>query len=219
MEEMNTTGITGVVAAAPEKRNNLYGQPGIFTLWLDAERDSGVIDRVLVLFQEEKIEGESFNALPGDYFVPGDLAALIKPGSTIEVTGKVQTYKNAQTGKTQLFVWALYLAAVPENSQRLNTCYITGEVARQPIYRATPRSIRITEIALRVPSAFSEGFYSFIPCITWDRLADDVAGLQEGQAVHIEGRIQQRTYRKTTEEGTRELSTWEVSVNKMNIAE
>lgn len=219
MEEMNTAGITGVVAAAPEKRNNLYGKPGIFTLWLDAERDSGVIDRVLVLFQEEKIEGESFNALPGDYFVPGDLAALIKPGSTVEVTGKVQTYKNTQTGKTQLFVWALYLAAVPENSQRINTCYITGEVARQPIYRATPRGIRITEIALRVPSAFSEGFYSFIPCITWDRLADDVAGLQEGQAVHIEGRIQHRTYRKTTEEGTRELSTWEVSVNKMNIAE
>lgn len=217
MEEMNTAGITGVVAEAPRRRNNLYGRPGIYMLWLDAERDSGTVDRVLVLFQEDKIDGESLNTLPGDYMEPGGLAALIKPGSVIEITGKVQTYKDTQTGKTQLFVWALYVAAVQENSQRINLCFMSGEIAKRPIYRTTPRGARITEITLRIPSAFSEGFYSFVPCITWERLAEEAAELQKGQTVQVEGRIQQRTYRKTTEEGTRELSTWEVSVNKMDI--
>ena len=56
--EINTVGITGIVVSQPEKRNNLYGRLGIYRLWVDVERDSGTIDRILVLLQEGETETE-----------------------------------------------------------------------------------------------------------------------------------------------------------------
>ena len=216
--EINTAGIAGTVAAAPEPYHNIYGRENVYALWLDIARDSGAVDRVLVLFQEGKINGDSFGALPGDYMEPGALAALIKPGSRIEATGTVQTYKDKENGRTQLFVWGLYLAAVPKNSQQLNIAYIKGATAKQPVYRETPKGKRITDITVCIPSAFTPGFYSYIPCIAWGKLAEQTAGLQKGNEVYLEGRIQSRLYTKKTPEGVQEFTTWEISASKLEAA-
>ena len=215
--ELNTVGIAGTAATAPEPYHNIYGQENVYALWVDTVRDSGVVDRILVLFQENRIEGDSFQATPGERSDAGNLAALIKAGSRVEVTGKIQTYKNTETGRTQLFIWALYLAAIPEGSQQLNTVYIKGEIAKAPIYRTTPKGRRIADLMVRIPSAFSAGFYSYIPCIAWWNLADQAANLVEGTTVYLEGRVQSREYVKRTEEGDKVLTTWEVSANKMGV--
>ena len=229
--EINTVGITGIVVSQPEKRNNLYGRLGIYRLWVDVERDSGTIDRILVLLQEGETETEetvTTTLYPVEYWQPpeviiekkaGKLTAeeIIKgfqPGSTVEVTGRVQTYKDKETGRTQLFVWGLYLAAVPKNSQQINIAYIKGTVAKQPVYRETPKGKHITDITVRIPSAFTPGFYSYIPCITWEKLAEQAAGLREGSEVYLEGRIQSRPYTKKTPEGVQEFTTWEVSASR-----
>ena len=102
--DINTAGVAGIAAATPEKHRNLYGRENVYALWLDISRDSGIADRVLVLFQEDKINGETYGALPSDYMEPGALASLIKEGSRVEVTGTVQTYKDKDTGRTQLFI-------------------------------------------------------------------------------------------------------------------
>ena len=234
--EINTVGITGIVVSQPEKRNNLYGRLGIYRLWVDVERDSGTIDRILVLLQEGETETEetvTTTLYPVEYWQQpeviiekkaGKLTAeeIIKgfqPGSTVEVTGRVQTYKDKETGRTQLFVWGLYLAAVPKNSQQINIAYIKGTVAKQPVYRETPKGKHITDITVRIPSAFTPSFYSYIPCITWEKLAEQAAGLREGSKVYLEGRIQSRPYTKKTPEGVQEFTTWEVSASKLKEAE
>lgn len=216
--ELNMVGIVGTAAATPEPYHNIYGRSNVYALWIDTARDSGIVDRILVLFQEESIEEATFME-EADYEKPGCLIELIKPGSSIEVTGQIQTYKDKTTGRVQLFVWGLYLGAAPEEGAQLNRVYISGEMARAPIYRETPLGRRITDIAVRVRSFFSEGFYSYIPCITWESIADTAAALEEGTAVYLEGRIQSREYTKRTEEGAQQLTTWEVSVNKFNVRE
>lgn len=50
--EINTAGIAGTAAATPEPYRNIYGRENVYALWLDISRDSGAVDRVLVLFQE-----------------------------------------------------------------------------------------------------------------------------------------------------------------------
>lgn len=217
--DINTAGVAGIAAAAPEKHRNLYGRENVYALWLDISRDSGVADRVLVLFQEDKINGETYGALPSDYMEPGALASLIKEGSRVEATGTVQTYKDKDTGRTQLFIWGLYLANVSEHSQQLNIAYVMGTIAKQPTYRETPKGKRITDITVRIPSAFTPGFYSYIPCITWEKLAEQAAGLQEGQEVYLEGRIQSRDYVKKNGEESSVLTTWEISANKLQAVE
>lgn len=217
--DINTAGVTGIAAATPEKHRNLYGRENVYALWLDISRDSGIADRVLVLFQEDKINGETYGALPSDYMEPGALASLIKEGSRVEVTGTVQTYKDKDTGRTQLFIWGLYLANVSQHSQQLNIAYVMGTIAKQPTYRETPKGKRITDITVRIPSAFTPGFYSYIPCITWEKLAEQAAGLQEGQEVYLEGRIQSRDYVKKNGEESSVLTTWEISANKLQVVE
>ncbi|MBR5278034.1 MAG: single-stranded DNA-binding protein [Clostridia bacterium] len=213
--ELNTIGIAGTVAAAPEKHRNVYGQENIYAMWLDTARDSGIADRILVLFQGNKINGESLGAYPPDAFTPEDLVELIKEGSRIEVTGQIQTYKNRDTGRTQLFVWAAYVAALPEGSQQLNNVYLNAEVFRVPTYRETPKGRYITDLALVVPSAFAEGYTCIIPGIAWGRTAAWAAYLEPGVPVYLEGRLQSRDYMK---EG-QVFTTWEVSVSKITTKE
>lgn len=200
--ELNTIGIAGTVAAAPERHRNIYGQQDIYALWLDITRDSGIVDRVLVLFQAKKINGEG-------------RVELIKEGSRLEVTGQLQTYKDWNAGRYQLFVWGTYLAALPEGTQELNSVYLTAEVLREPIYRETPKSRRITDMALRVPSAFSPGYTCVIPCITWGSNAAAAAEVKPGDTVYLEGRLQSREYEKDGQVFT----TWEVSASKMDTKE
>lgn len=213
--ELNTIGIAGTVAAAPQRHHNIYGQRDIYALWLDITRDSGVVDRILVLFQGNKINGESLGAYPPDAFTPDELVELIKEGSSLEVTGQLQTYKDWDIGRSQLFVWGTYMAAAPEGSQQLNVAYINGEVVRQPVYRETPLGKHITDLALRVPSAFTPGYTCIIPCITWGRSAAETAYLDEGTAAYLEGRLQSREYMKDGQV----LTTWEVSASKVDTKE
>lgn len=213
--ELNTIGIAGTVAVAPEPHHNVYGQEKIYSLWLDIARDSGTIDRILVLFQEDKIEGDSFGALLGDYFDAGTVAEMIKKGSRLEVTGQLQTYKERETGRSQLFVWSTYLAILPEDIKQINAVYIRGEVVKPPVYRETPKGKYITDLELRVASAFSPGFTCVIPCITWGRNAEYTAYLEPGTPVYLEGRLQSREYMKHDQI----LTTWEVSASKVDTKE
>lgn len=213
--ELNTIGIAGTVAAAPQRHHNIYGQEGAYALWLDITRDSGIVDRILVLFQGNKINSESLGAYPPDAFTPDDLVELIKEGSRLEVTGQLQTYKDWDTGRSQLFVWGAYLAVLPEGSQQLNAAYIKGEILRQPVYRETPKGKHITDLAVLVPSAFTEGYTCIIPCITWGKNAEYTAYLEPGTPIYLEGRLQSREYIK----GDQVLTTWEVSASKADTKE
>lgn len=214
MEELNLVGLVGIATTEPQPYHNVYGRGNVYALILDVTRDSGTVDRVLVLFQEDVVNNDSYDALPWNE--PGSMAALIKEGSRVEVTGVLQTYKDMDTGRTQLFVWGKYLAAAKPEEPESNTVYINGELARVPVYRVTPFGRRITDVMLRVPSEFSPGFYSFVPCITWGAVADWAKDLEENRAVYIEGRLQSREYVKRYEDGTEEtLTTWEVSACKM----
>ena len=213
--ELYTIGLAGTVVQAPEPYRNIYGRSNVYALWLDVERDSGTKDRILVLFQEATLLENAFLPETLKEELEGKITAAIKEGSRVEVTGAIQTYKDTKTGRTQLFVWCNYIAELADARQELNAVYITGIVARQPVYRETPKGKRITDVSICIPSAFKEGFYSYIPCIAWGRTAKDAAELQEGENVYLEGRLQSREYVKRTPEGNKVFTTWEVSVNKL----
>lgn len=214
---LNTVGIVGTAAAAPEPYHNIYGQRNVYAFYMNVERDSGKVDSVLVLFQEDKIDCGSFRTsyIPWNYTTPGDRAALIEEGSRIEVTGAIQTYRETGTGHIQVFVWARYLAAVPADSQGINAVYIEGTIAKEPVYRKTPKGRSITDIMVAIPSAFAPGFTCNIPGIVWENLAVRAAYLEVGAAVYLEGRLQSRDYIKRTPEEIKIMTTWEVSGNKL----
>lgn len=197
MDKGNIVGLAGVIATKAEKHQALYGQTDLYSAYLSITRESGAKDTVLLIFKEDTIN-----------------AALLEPGQQVIITGKLQTYKNYNTGHITVFVWVDYIAQDDNVPQQNGVC-LAGEVGRPPVYRTTPRGLQVTDIILKTPSAFAEGYYSYIPVICWDRAAKEVGTWEEGTAMVLEGRLQSREYLKRYEDHEEILTAYEVSASKV----
>lgn len=194
----NMVGLVGRIAGEIEKQPDIYGARNLSRLYLEIERKSGSrqeSDRVIVIYNQEVEE------------TPGQL----KDGAYIMVMGKMQTYKEVPGGRIVVFVLAEYVGVVSEQVEQQNGVYLEGIVAREPIHRTTPKGRKITEITVKVPSAFTEGYFSFIPTICWGNDAEAAAEYQEGTRVALEGRLQSRDYTKRLEGVEAILTAYEVS--------
>lgn len=197
--------IVGTVVAPLKTHHNFHGNKGVYELGIEVARDSGTKDYIVVLLQKDKIKTETFTG-------------KIEADTRVCVRGAIQTYKDNRTGHVQLFVWAYEVMATDEE-QDVNKVIMTGEIARGQIFRTTPKGRTITEFTLRVPSCFTAGFYSFVPCIAWENIAEKTAGLEVETRVYAEGRIQSREYIKRLDDKEEKRTAWEVSLYKLEEEE
>lgn len=197
-DSSNMVGMAGRIAGEIEQQPGIYGARGLRRFYLEIERRSGSrqqSDRVIVIY------GQDAEATPGQ----------LEDGAYVMVMGKMQTYKEVPGGHIVVFVLADYVGVVSECVEQQNGVRLEGKIARQPIHRATPLGKKITEVVLKVPSAFWEGYYSFLPAICWEKNAEAAAGYQEGDRVALEGRLQSREYKKRRDGVEVILTAYEVS--------
>lgn len=221
----NIVGLQGTVTSAPIAYGNLYGRGGTYALYMDVTRDSGTPDKILVIFQESVLNRATLPSTIDERLNPQNERAwvsLVKEGSIIEVTGVLQTLKNKVTGRTQLFVWANYIADKSNTFEsirniQMNVAYLKGIVETTPYFKVTPKGVYITEFSLKVPSIFAEGYFVYIPCITWKRLAEQAKELEKGTIITVDGRIQSRDYWKVKDGNEKRMSTWELSISKLDV--
>lgn len=191
----NIVGLAGKVIGEVEKQQDIYGARGLNRLYMEIERKSGRSDRVIVIYNQEAEE------------TPGQ----IKDGAYIMVIGEMQTYKEVPGGRIVVFVLAEYVGVVSEQVEQQNGVDLEGWIARKPIHRTTPLGKKITEIMVKVPSAFDLEHYSFIPVICWEKCAGAVAKYQEDDRIALEGRLQSRDYKKHIDGIDAVLTAYEVS--------
>lgn len=110
-----------------------------------------------------------------------------------------------------VFVLAEYVGVVSEQVEQQNGVHMEGIIAREPIHRTTPLGKVITEITVKVPSAFDLLHYCFIPVICWEKCARVVARYQKDTKVVLEGRLQSREYKKRMDGIDAILTAYEVS--------
>ena len=194
----NAVGLAGRIAGEIEKQPDVYGARNLSRLYLEINRAGGsrqASDRVIVIY------GQEAEATPGQ----------LVDGAYIMVMGQMQTYKEVPGGRIVVFVLAEYVGVVSEQVEQQNGVHLEGIVARKPIHRTTPKGKKITEVAVKVPSAFTEGYFSFIPTICWGSDAEAAAEYQEGARVALEGRLQSRDYTKRLDGTEAILTAYEVS--------
>ena len=194
----NAVGMAGRIAGEIERQPDIYGTRGLKRFSLEISRADGsrqASDRVIVIY------GQEAEATPGQ----------LEDGAYVMVMGKMQTYKEVPGGRIVVFVLAEYVGVVSEQVEQQNGVYLEGDVARKPIHRTTPKGRKITEVTVKVPSAFTEGYFSFIPTICWGSDAEAAAEYQEGARVALEGRLQSRDYTKRLEGVEVTLTAYEVS--------
>ena len=194
----NVVGLAGRIAGEVEKQPDIYGASNLSRLYLEIERKSGSrqdSDRVIVIY------GQEAEATPGQ----------LVDGAYVMVMGEMQTYKEVPGGRIVVFVLAEYVGVVSEQVEQQNGVYLEGIVARKPIHRTTPKGRKITEVSVKVPSAFTEGYFSFIPTICWGSDAEAAAEYQEDARVALEGRLQSREYTKRLDGAEVAFTAYEVS--------
>ncbi len=194
----NVVGLAGRIAGEIEKQPDIYGARNLSRLYLEINRADGSrqeSDRVIVIY------GQGAEATPGQ----------LVDGAYVMVMGQMQTYKEVPGGRIVVFVLAEYVGVVTEQVEQQNGVHLEGIVARKPIHRTTPKGRKITEVMVKVPSAFTEGYFSFIPTICWGSDAEAAAEYQEDTRVALEGRLQSRDYKKHLDGTEAILTAYEVS--------
>lgn len=183
---------------------------------IETPRPRGTLDEVIVAFTEAVLDrGKTGDGLRIENY--------LKVGSKVLVSGKVQTLKDFESGKVLVFILADFVGLV-KSPMMQDDVALRGVIAHEPVYRTTPRGKRITDISVMVKNELT-GNKCFIPCICWQKQADEVAGWQQGDTVELLGRYQSRQYEKVidTDSGSRERRTaYEISVqliNKITIEE
>ena len=124
--------------------------------------------------------------------------------------GEVRTFNNRSGIGSRLVIstFARQLELGPGlDGNRLE---LTGTLCKPPSLRATPLGRTICDMILAVNRRYGRADY--LPCIAWGSLAHRCGGLQVGDRVHLNGRLQSREYTKLVGEELEERVAFEVSV-------
>lgn len=172
----------------------------MFLATVEAERQSGTIDKVPVMIPE-RVTNEKVSC-----------------GEWIRAVGEIRTFNFHDGSKMRLFVYVfartIEFLDEPENE---NKAEMDGYICKSPLYRKTPLGREITDILLAVNRQYGKSDY--IPCLCWGRNARYATGLNVGDVVKIVGRFQSRDYRKRFENGDVEMRTaYEVSCSSIEKA-
>ena len=77
----------------------------------------------------------------------------------------------------------------------------------------TPLGRSICDVILAVNRHYGRADY--LPCIAWGQTAVQIAGMDVGERLALEGRVQSRTYTKLLESGSEERTAFEVSIMQL----
>lgn len=196
--EQNEVSMCGTVESWSANGDTSFGKE-VLSVMLRVPRLSGTVDRVPVCIPNET----------ADLF-----KITLRPGDPLMVSGQVRTHFDSEGHQhTEVFAYMAANTAIVKNNT--NCVRLTGEIAKQPVYRVTPFGRQITDLILRVP--YSDPTYrgvAHVPVVFWGNLAKVMETYRVKETISIFGRFQSREYEKLTNSGDLEHKTaFEVSVH------
>jgi len=136
------------------------------------------------------------------------------------ITGQLRSYNKLSGNKNKLLltVFAKEISFPVEKAEEPNLILLTGFVCKEPVYRQTPFGREITDLLIAVNRQFNKTDY--IPVLAWGRNAKFSKMFKVGEKIHVQGRLQSRTYDKIIEDGTLIKKTaYEVSSSLIDLLE
>ena len=135
-------------------------------------------------------------------------------GNWVSVQGEVRSYNNRSGQGSKLVITVLVRSAQPAPEETgENRLVLAGALCRRPTARRTPLGREICDLLLAVNRPYGRADY--LPCIAWGSLAAHCAGLDVGDRLRLEGRLQSRQYHKLIDGEQVERTAFEISV--MNL--
>ncbi len=140
--------------------------------------------------------------------------AVWTPGQWVGVQGEVRSYNNRSGQGSKLVITVLARSAQSDElAEGENRLVLAGVLCRKPVVRRTPLGREICDLLLAVNRPYGRADY--LPCIAWGSLAVHCGGLDVGDKLRLEGRLQSRRYHKLVDGELVERTAVEISV--MNL--
>ena len=195
----NHAALRGTVDALPVFSHENHGvEYQVFPLAVP--RLSGTVDRLNVVAARPLLERRP-----------------LTPGDRVEVQGEVRSFNN-RTGPGSRLVITLFARSVaPTREEPANQLTLAGVLCKLPILRRTPLGREICDLMLAVNRKY--GRADSLPCIAWGALARRCGGLEVGDGLRLEGRLQSRIYQKVVEGVVQDRTAFEISVMRLEPVE
>ena len=196
-QENNFAEFEGVLKENFSFSHEKYGEK-FYENYLRVKRDSGYEDVIPII-------------------IPEILIKNYKKDSWVLISGDIRTFKRSDK-TTMLFVFVKEMDSPQNGFYYKNKVSLNGLVRKDIVFRHTPLKREIAQISLLVEGRY--GKKTFIPCISWGRMAIFSSYLKERTGLKIEGRFQSREYKKKIKEEEYETRTaYEISISKLEVIE
>ena len=197
----NKVFLSGRVESEPEFSHETFGE-GFYEVKLSVPRLSEHTDIIPVTVSEKLLAKDNF-----------------KVGNNVAIKGQFRSYNKIVDEKSRLMLTVFVRELIEiDETMNPNIIEIEGFICKPPIYRTTPFKREICDVLVAVNRAYNKSDY--LPCIAWGRNARFIKDATVGTKVSIVGRIQSREYQKKLSEEEIETKTaYEISVNKIQVAE
>ena len=140
--------------------------------------------------------------------------ALWRTGQWLSVQGEVRSYNNRTGQGSKLVITVLARSVQTDTAEEgENRLVLAGALCRQPVKRRTPLGREICDLLLAVNRPYGRADY--LPCIAWGSLAVHCGGLEVGDKLRLEGRLQSRQYHKLVDGEQVARTAYEISI--MNL--
>ena len=195
----NRIELVGEVAGEPEFSHQNHGED-FFCFCLRIVRLSGSEDCLNII-----VSTELLNQCP------------VRIGDRVMVCGEVRSFNNKSGQGSRLVITVYTRSMCFTQEEHSNRLVLGGALCKQPIYRRTPLGREICDLMLAVNRRYGRADY--LPCIAWGSLAQRCAGLDVGDLVRLQGRLQSRNYCKVVENGEEQRVAFEISIMEMELPE
>ncbi len=137
----------------------------------------------------------------------------VEAGQILRVTGQLRSFNNKSGQGSRLVITVFAQTLEPGDGSFFNRILLSGALCKKPSLRRTPLGRSICDIILAVNRRYGRADY--LPCIAWGQTAAQIAEMDVGERLTLEGRVQSRTYTKLLESGAEERTAFEVSVMQL----
>lgn len=191
-EARNFLCLRGTATAEPTYSHENHGQE-FYRFPLSVRRLSGQEDILPVITTAEQLK-----------------ALLPLTGQRLSLEGQLRSFNNRSGSGSRLVISVFPRLIVPTHEEDFNSIQLCGVLCKPPILRRTPLGRCICDMMLAVNRRYGRADY--LPCIAWGQIAILTGGMNVGDTLFVEGRVQSRQYTKVIDGSASERTAYEVSI-------
>ena len=122
----------------------------------------------------------------------------VDEGQSLRIVGQLRSFNNKSGQGNRLVITVFAQSIEPGDGSYFNRILLSGALCKKPVLRRR-----------------HYGRADYLPCIAWGQTAVQIAGMDVGERLALEGRVQSRTYTKLLESGSEERTAFEVSIMQL----